>query len=446
MKKEQKAFHKSRRSEFSRLIGKDSIAIIFGNTHHNKSYDGDYDFKQYKNFYYLTGFTEANSALALIPSGIKIKSGEKEKSVNEILYVQKKDPLMETWNGKRLGLKNVKEELGIEEGKENSDLTDLLNWKVLSEYRRLYINFSELIKLSGEMKKNTSGFINKLNEIAPHVEIIDASFLVGRMRAVKSSYEIKVLKKAADITIKSYNETLRMIKPGVNEYQVQANLEYNYKYNGSQEVAYYPIVAGGDNACILHYDSNDQVLKDGELLLIDSGAEYDYYCCDITRTFPINGKFSKEQKLIYEIVLKANKECIKKIKAGVRYSAIRDLSEKVLADGLHKAGILKQKKDIKKYSLHGVGHHIGLDTHDAVNYNKKLYEDDDILKEGNVLTIEPGLYFPVGMKGVEKKYQGIGVRIEDDVLVTKKGCENLTDGMVKEVSAIEFIMSAGRTD
>ncbi len=193
-----------------------------------------------------------------------------------------------------------------------------------------------------------------------------------------------------------------MIKPGVNEYQVQANLEYNYKFNGSQDVAYRPIVAGGDNACILHYDRNDQVLKNGELLLIDSGAEYDYYCCDITRTFPVNGKFSEEQKIIYNIVLKANKECIKKIKPGVKLSALSDLSEKILAEGLIKAGILKDRKDIKKYSLHGVGHHIGLDTHDAVSSSKKLYEDNDILREGNVITIEPGLYFPVGTKGITK--------------------------------------------
>ncbi len=201
-----------------------------------------------------------------------------------------------------------------------------------------------------------------------------------------------------------------------------------------------PIVAGGNNACILHYQSNDQVLKNGELLLIDSGAEYNYYNSDITRTFPVNGKFSEAQKLIYEIVLKANKECIRKIRPGVKLSDLKILSEKVLADGLHKAGLLKNKKEIKKYSLHGVGHHIGLDTHDAVPSSKTFSEDNDILKSGNVLTIEPGLYFPVGSKGMSKKFSGIGIRVEDDILVTKNGSVNLTKGMVKEINEIEAVM------
>ncbi len=214
MKKDQKDFHKSRRNEFSRLIGKDSIAVIFGNTHHNKSYDTDHDFKQYKNFYYLTGFTEANSALALIPPGLKVESGKKLKSVNEILYVQKKDPLMETWNGRRLGYLNVKKDLGIEDGKENSELSKILNGKFLSGYRRLYINFAEMIKLSGEMKIIVTEFLERMNVIASNVEIIDASYMLGKMRAVKTSYEIELLKKAADITIKSYNETLTNDKTG----------------------------------------------------------------------------------------------------------------------------------------------------------------------------------------------------------------------------------------
>lgn len=188
------------------------------------------------------------------------------------------------------------------------------------------------------------------------------------------------------------------------------NLEYNYYINGSQDSAYPPIVASGENACILHYDINDKMLMDGQLLLIDSASEYNYYCSDITRTFPVNGKFTQEQKLIYEIVLKANKECIKKIKPGIKFSDIGKLSDKVLADGMIKAGLLKKKDDIKKYSLHGVGHHIGLDTHDAVPHSKTLSEDYDTLKPGNVVTIEPGLYFNSQMKEIPVKFRGMGVR------------------------------------
>jgi len=442
MNKEQKSFHKSRRSEFSKLIGKDSIAIIFGSTYKNKSYDGDYEFKQYKNFYYLTGFTEPNSALVLAPGGIKLKMDGQENSYTEILYVQKKDPFMETWNGKRLGHTNVKNELGIENAFENEEIIKIFNPNILKNYNRIYVNFGEMIKLTGELKQITTMLVNGLNRIATNSEIIDTSYLLGKMRAVKTSFEIKQMQKASDITIKSYNATMKMIKPGLNESQVQATLEYHYKYSGG-ESAYGAIVASGENACILHYENNNMELKSGELLLIDSAAEYEYYCSDITRTFPINGKYSKEQKIIYDIVLKSNKECIKKMRPGVKWSSIRwDLSDKILADGLFNAGIIKNKKDIQKYSLHGVGHHIGLDTHDAVPSMKTLSTDNDTLRVGNVLTVEPGLYFTSDMKEVPKKFRGIGVRIEDDVLVTKGGCVNLTKAMVKETNEIEEIMNS----
>ncbi|MEO8446331.1 MAG: aminopeptidase P family protein [bacterium] len=438
MTKEQKDFHKSRRTEFSRLIGKDSIAIIFGNTLHNKSFDGDYDFNQYKNFFYLTGFTQPNAALVLAPGGIK--SLKNKKTYSEILHVQKRDPRLETWNGRRLGYEDVNKELGINDAKENHELKSILNSRFLWRFSKVYINFSEMIKLEGEMKEIISDFMNSLNIISAGVELIDCSYLLGKIRKVKTSFEIKQIQKACDITIESYNHTMTMIRPDLNERQVQAILEFNYKFNGSKSTAYYPIVAGGENACILHYENNDQDLKDGELLLIDSGAEYNYYCSDITRTFPINGKFSPEQKLIYEIVLKANKECIKKIKPGVSYLSLKDLSEKILADGLSKIGLLKNKSDIKTFSLHGLGHDIGLDTHDAVPTSKTLSKDYDKLMEGNVLTIEPGLYFPVNSKGIPKKFWGIGVRIEDDVLVTRTGSRNLTEKMVKEVNDVEKIM------
>ncbi|MDQ3022544.1 MAG: aminopeptidase P family protein [Bacteroidota bacterium] len=440
MNKEDKDFHASRRKEFSKIIGNDSMAIIFGSTHYNKSYDENFHFKQCKNFYYLTGFKEPNSALILVPSGTEIKSGSKEKSVKEILYVQKKDSLMETWTGKRVGFENVQSELGIQAAEENPDLKKILTWKFFTKYRRLYVNFGEMIKLSGEMKEIITSFLTNFNEIAPNIEIIDASFILGKLRAVKTQFEIKKIRKACDISVMSYNEIVKIISPGLYEYQVQAALEYNYKYNGSEESAYSAIVAGGENACILHYENNDQLLKNGELLLIDSGAEYNYYCSDITRTFPINGKFSNEQRLIYDIVLKANKECIKKIKPGVKFSEIKDLSEKILAEGLRKTGILKNKKEIKSYSMHGIGHHLGLDTHDAVASEKTLSEDNDVLRNGNVLTIEPGLYFPTGSKGIPKKYWGIGIRIEDDILVIEGGSENLTKAMVKEAVDIESLM------
>lgn len=440
MNSEQKAFHKSRRTEFSKLIGKDSIAVIFGNTARNKSYDGDYKFKQYKNFYYLTGFLEPNSVLVIAPGGIQFPVNGKKKTITEILFVQKKDALMETWNGKRLGHSNVRRELGIQNSYVNEEIPHILNSKFLRKFSRLYTNFGEMLKLTNDTKRIINNFTETLNVIAPALEITDASYLLGKMRAVKTNYEIKKIGEAAEISAGAYNETLKSVRPGINEFSIQAVLEYYYKYHGGDDIAYHPIVASGENACILHYDENNRQMKSGELLLIDSASEYNYYCSDITRTFPVSGKFTNEQRIIYEIVLKANKECIKKIRPGVKFSYLDSLSKKILADGLYKSGLLKNKKDIKKYSLHGIGHHIGLDTHDAVPFTKTGSTDNDTLKAGNVITIEPGLYFTDNMKEIPVNFRKIGIRIEDDILVTKNGSINLTESMIKEAAEIEIAM------
>jgi len=438
MNKDQKKFHALKRKEFARLIGKDSIAIIFGNSHKTKSYDGNYKFKQHKNFYYLTGCTEADAALVIIPSGLK--SGSKNKLMHEILYVQEKNELKEKWMGKTLGFENVRKELGIENGRENTKLKNLLSFQFLRKYRRVYVNLGEMLKLTGEAGKSAQTLFDILNVAAAHSEITDASFLLGTMRLRKTPFEIKMMKIAADISGKSYSETLKEIRAGSNEFSIQTLIECSYRNFGSEEPAYPSIVASGENACVMHYEKNNKPLKDKELLLIDSGAEYEYYCSDITRTFPINRKFTKEQREIYEIVLRANKETIRRAKSGVRFSALNKISKNILAEGLIKLGLMKDKKAIDKYSPHGLGHHIGLDTHDAVPSGKFQTDDYDVLRSGNVITIEPGLYFTSDMKEIPAKYRGIGIRIEDDILITKNGNENLTSKVAKDISDIEKLM------
>ena len=442
MNTEQKKFHASRRKELAKLIGKNSIAIIFGNTLKNKSFDGDYPFKQYKNFYYLTGFKEPEAALVIAPGGIKI--GKDKKKVYEILYVQPKDKHKEAWSGNRIGYENVFRELGIKNAFENMRLKNIMSNYIFRNFEKIYINFGEMLKLTHESKLMADLLFESLNIIAAHTEVTDVTYLMGKLRRVKTSFEAGKMKKAADITISAYNKVLQAIKPGLSEFEIQALLEYNYKSKGSEETAYHPIVASGENACTLHYELNNSIMKDSEILLIDSGAEYEYYCCDITRSFPVNGKFSKEQRAIYEIVLKANKECIKRIKPGISFSKLSQLSWNIMADGLQKLGILKNKKDILKYAMHGLGHHIGLDTHDAVQHEKKNEFDYDILKAGNTVTIEPGLYLRKDMKEIPLKYRGMGIRIEDVVMVTKNGCINLTEKMVKEISDIENMMNNER--
>ncbi|MBS1494538.1 MAG: aminopeptidase P family protein [Bacteroidetes bacterium] len=445
MNKEQLEFHKSRRDEFAKLMGDDSIAVIFGNTHINKSYDANYNFRQHKNFYYLTGFLEPDSVLMLSGGGIKYYDydSKKESTSKEILFVQEKDETKETWTGVRLGKDNVKRELGIADAKENFDLPDFLNYSLFKGYKKLYINIADLISLTGELKEFTTQFLDGIRSLAPSLQILDSTYLLGKMRRRKTTYELKMMQAAADISANAFNDTLKKIKSGMKEYQVQANLEYNYKFNGSSDNAYPPICASGNHANILHYEENNDTLKEGELILIDSGAEYGYYCSDITRTYPNSGKFSKEQREIYEIVLDANKNCIKKSKEGASMDELKNYCDRFLADAMAAKGILKNKKLYKKYTIHGVGHHIGLDTHDAVPYriNKDM---GDKLVVGDVITIEPGLYFPIGSRDVPKKYWGIGVRIEDDVVIGKNGCLNLTKNAVKEIDDIERLMAETR--
>lgn len=438
MKNNQKKFHASRRKELAKLIGKDSIAIIFGNTVINKSFDGNYQFKQFKNFYYLTGFKEPEAALVIAPNGIKF--GKQEKKYNEILYVRPKDKQREIWDGARVGFENVNKELGINKALENTRINNLMNIAWLRNFTKVYINFGEMLKLTQKSAQWVRALIDSLNIIAAHAEVIDISYIMAKLRREKTKEEIEKMKKAAEITINSYNKTMKEIKPGVPELKIQALLEYNYKSEGSEDIAYHPIVASGENACTLHYELNNGIMKDGEILTIDSGAEFEYYCCDITRSFPINGKFTKEQKEIYEIVLRANKECIKRIKPGVSFNKLSKFSWEILSEGLFKLGILKDKKKIGNYAVHGLGHHIGLDTHDAVQAEKKLGNNYEILRPGNIITVEPGLYFRNDMKEIPKKYRDIGIRIEDVVLVTKSGNINLTEKMVKEVRDVEHMM------
>lgn len=437
MTKHKLTFHKTRRQELLKQVEKNSLALIFGATFKHKSYDYDFPFKQNRNFFYLTGFNEPHSALLLAPGGVKVSAGKnKFKTVKEILFVQQKDLSREVWTGKRLGYENVNKELGIEYGMVNTELMNFLTTNLTPDVDKLYINIPEFYSLTGEMKRIVIDLYEKLFTMTPNIQIIDVNNLIGKMRFVKTEYEISMMKSSAAVCINAFEDAIVSVKPGMREYQVQSVLEYNYKTYGAQDVAFNTIVASGNNACTLHYESNRDILKDGDLVLIDSGAEFNGYNSDITRTVPVNGKFSAPQKEIYELVLKVQKEVIKKIKPGVKLSYLKNYAKDALAKGLLKLKIIKKKEEVIKYYMHGVGHHLGLDTHDAVKTNNGY----DVLKAGNILTVEPGIYIAKG-SDAPKKYHGIGVRIEDDILVTKNGCENLTSALFKEVRDIENYMA-----
>jgi len=440
MTKPQLSFHKSRRQELLKQIDKHSLVLIFGATFKHKSYDYDYPLKQNRNFFYLTGFEEPNAALLLAPAGIKVSARKnKFKTVKEILFVQQKDKAREVWTGKRLGFENVNKELGIEFGLVNTELMNFLTTNLTSHINKLYINIPEFYALTGEMKRIVIDLYEKLHTMTPNIQLIDVNYNIGKMRFVKTDFEIAEMKLSADICVNAFEDAITQVTAGMKEYQVQSILEYNYKTYGAMDVAFDTIVASGNNACTLHYETNQDTLKNGDLVLIDSGAELHGYNSDITRTVPVNGKFTKEQKEIYNIVLKVQKDVIKKIKPGVKLTDLKKYTVEALTKALLGLKIIKRKEEITKYYMHGVGHHLGLDTHDAVKSNWDEKGDFDILKAGNIITVEPGLYISKE-SDAPKQYRGIGVRIEDDVLVTKSGNIVLTALLVKEVKDIEKLM------
>jgi len=440
MTRQQLSFHKSRRQELLKQIDRHSLVLVFGATFKHKSYDYDFHLKQNRNFFYLTGFEEPNSALLLAPGGIKVSAGKnKFKTVKEILFVQQKDKSREVWTGKRLGFENVNKELGIEYGQVNTEIMNFLTSNLTPQINKLYINIPELYALTGEMKKLMVDFYERLFTLTPNVQLIDVNYLFGKMRFVKTDYEISQMKHSAGICVTAFQDAISQVGAGLFEYQIQSVLEYNYKAYGAMDTAFNTIVASGNNACTLHYETNQHLMKEGDLVLIDSGCEYNGYNSDITRTVPVNGEFSKEQKEIYGLVLKVQKDVIKKIKPGVKLTYLKEYTRDALAKGLIALKIIKKKDEITKYYMHGVGHHLGLDTHDAVKFGYDEKFDYDILKAGNILTVEPGLYISKD-SDAPAKYRGIGVRIEDDVLVTKNGNEILTSALEKEIEDIENMM------
>ncbi|MCE1165914.1 MAG: aminopeptidase P N-terminal domain-containing protein [Bacteroidetes bacterium] len=443
MENAQKQFHLSRRSKLLNILDENSLVIVLGSTNVPRSYDDIHRFKQNKNFYYFTGFNQPNATLLMAPGGMEIYDEKTNRIVKtkEALFVQKADPLKETWFGKRLGFDKVKSELGINYALENSKLGDIIS-DVLSgdNINKIYVSLNDLDALDGEIKDQLKGFTRSWITLSTNVQLMDLNYIVGKMRFVKNDFEIEQIRYASTVTASAFYNSIQQVKPGMYEYQVQAMLEYYYKKFGCADVAFETIVAGGNNTCILHYNTNRNKIKAGDLLLIDSGAEYNYYNGDLTRTIPVSGKFTKEQREIYQIVLDAQYAVIKKIKPGVKLTDLKKYSVEQLKKGVQKLGLLKKGHDITEYTLHGVGHHIGLDTHDAVA-NKNIGKTDfDTLLVGNIITVEPGLYFPESAKEIPAKYRKIGVRIEDDVLVTKTGREVLSDALPKEVEDIEFLM------
>ncbi len=412
--------YKKRRDTLAKAMSQHSIAVIFSATYKTRSNDTNYPFRQNSNFYYLTGFKEDNSTLVLI---------KKKKKYKSILFVNKKDETDEMWNGKRLGVIKAKKSFLIDEIYVSDEFDKKIS-KFLELKKSLYFDFKQDDSKIGLLKKN----------IDIHKNI---ALLIEKMRLIKSKSEILLIKKAIKITKKAHHTLMKLDKNGKNEYELLSIIEHIFKVNGAYDSAYTSIVACGNSANTLHYIDNNKPLVDGELILIDAGCEYEYYASDVTRTIPVNKQFSKAQKEIYELILSVEKTIIKMVRPNIKRSELHKKSEELLVKGMIRLGILKGnyqkiiKKQIhKKYYPHGIGHWMGLDVHDECPY-KDEKGDEILLKEGMVLTIEPGIYIDKYDESVPKKYRGIGIRIEDNILVTKKGYENLSSAIKKEVIDLE---------
>lgn len=425
-------------------IGENAVAIIPAAHEVTRSYDTEFKFHQDPSFNYLTGFPEPDAIAVIDPSSKKNKY---------TLFVRPRDPLMETWYGRRQGTEGAVKNFGADRALPVEKFESELN-KILDGHEKLYYRFG----VDGKLDQLILNYLSKqhfrrLKTGYPPHTIIDPSVIIGEMRLHKTDEEIELMKKAGEIAAEAHILAMRSVKPGMNEYQVEALMENYMKQQGAAGVAYNSIIGGGDNATILHYVENNMPLKDGDLILIDAGAQYQGYASDITRTFPVNGKFTKPQRDVYDVVLETQLACIEVTKTGTTIKQRQDLSIELLTEGLKKLGVLKGKtadliknKKYEKYYMHGVGHYIGMDVHDAGRYfTDQAAKNSRPFAPGMVLTVEPGLYFPPDDKDCPAKYRGIGIRIEDDIAVTETGNLNLTDKVTKDPDEIEAIMSAKKS-
>lgn len=416
-----------------------SIAIIPAAHEQTRSYDTEYKFRQDSDFWYLTGFPEPDAVAVIDPQN---------KKSPYTLYVRPRDPLMETWFGRRQGVKGAVENFGANQAFSIERFAADLP-KLLSGHDVLYYRFA----LDNALDQQVLGCLNeqrvrRLKTAYPPHTFIDPTLITGEMRLHKTPEEVEMMQTAATIAAGAHILAMKKVKPGMNEGQVEALMEAYMKEKGASGVAYNSIIGGGDNATILHYVENNMPLKDGDLILIDAGAEFKGYASDITRTFPVNGKFTQAQRDVYNVVLDVQLKCIDYTKTGNTVKGRQEFSIELLTEGMKKLGLLKgntkdliKKKAYMKYYMHGVGHYLGLDVHDAGRYfTDQGAKNSKPFAPGMVLTVEPGLYIPPDDKSAPAKYRGIGIRIEDDVLVTENGNRNLTSKVTKDPDEIESIM------
>jgi Xaa-Pro aminopeptidase len=424
-----------RRNKLGSMLPKNSAVVIAGASTQYRNADSSHAFRQDSNFWYLSGFNEAESTLVLLIN--------KENDVESIVFVPEKNELKEIWDGYRAGPEGAIKDYGFDLAFNNTEINERLP-DLLAGHNQVFYPVGKSKTLDADIISWIKSAKSK-DRHSSSIDIADASSKVGNQRLIKDDDEIEIMKKACQISAEAHVEAMKFVKPGITEQEMEAFYQYEFSKRGGRFSAYTPIVAGGENACVLHYVENSKPLQDGELLLVDAGCEFELYASDITRTYPINGKFTDPQLAIYEVVLEAQLRSIEAITSNNNVMDAQIISEKVITQGLIDLGILQGSMDelhatgaFKNFYMHKIGHWLGIDVHDAGDY----MEDGHYMKfkPGMVTTVEPGIYIS-SSSDVDDKWKGIGIRIEDDILVTADGNKNLTSFVPSNPKEIEALMA-----
>jgi Xaa-Pro aminopeptidase len=427
----------ARRRQLMRMMGEHSIAILPASPVRQRNRDVEYPYRPDSDFFYLTGFPEPEALAVLAPGR---EHGE------YVLFCRERDPDKETWHGRRAGLEGAKARYGADDAFPITDADDILPGLIEHAEKVFYT-----MGCHPDYDERLMQYLRKIRANARSGARVPAEFVslehfLHDMRLFKSPEEVRLMRRAGEISTEAHVSAMRACRPGLAEYQMEAELLHVFRRHGASP-AYPSIVGGGANGCILHYTENSDLLRDGDLLLIDAGAEYQCYASDITRTFPVNGRYSGEQRALYEVVLAAQAAAIAAVRPGQHWQAPHEAAVQVLAQGLSALKLLKGSADFiietgayKRFYMHRTGHWLGMDVHDVGDY--KVGEAWRQLEPGMTLTVEPGLYIAAGAEGVDERWWDIGIRIEDDVLVTGEGCEVLTAACPKQITDIEALMRA----
>ncbi|GAB7528213.1 Xaa-Pro aminopeptidase [Pseudomonas sp. 3A(2025)] len=435
-----KSEYARRRKALMAQMEPDSIAILPAAAVAIRNRDVEHVYRQDSDFQYLSGFPEPEAVVVLIPGR---EYGE------YVLFCRERNPERELWDGLRAGQEGAVRDYGADDAFPINDIDDILPG-LIEGRDRVYSAMGS----NPEFDRHLMEWINTIRSKAhlgaqPPNEFVALDHLLHDMRLYKSAAEVKVMRYAAQVSARAHVRAMQASRAGLHEFSLEAELEYEFRKGGARMPAYGSIVASGRNACILHYQENNAALKDGDLVLIDAGCEIDCYASDITRTFPVSGRFSPEQKAIYELVLKAQHAAFEAIGPGRHWNEAHEATVRVITAGLVELGLLKGDVETliasdahKAFYMHRAGHWLGMDVHDVGDY--KVGGQWRVLEPGMALTVEPGIYIATDNKTVAKKWRGIGVRIEDDVVVTRQGCDILSRDVPKTVAEIEALMAAAR--